>query len=631
MVELNQIILVWLGTVTVTFLAWIIVHFNGRVLCSYFDLINFSFSSNHKVTITKKSWLSVATEVEIIILGIIPVAIASLVSTADGNCYNSINSFLITEVVIISLFLLIPRSYKSYGNFCGEQLYKPYRAVFAIAIIWCLVFAIWSESAIDPQTYLGAERLVINKNADMWYYVRRYAAYTLNNLSFSNQPACSYLQLSPKKLSSFIGSIIVYLTPNTVLGITWFQGLLGCSLFLSLFGNWYSFSYGNKSISTWGTVGAIIWAIFSPPIFWLINSSYLSNALFITIFVLSITAARRLTLHHLRYPNYAKYIILFGFIINIFSFYLVILPVALSCYLVTITVYASKKYLGTKITLINFSKNILAAGLSILLCVILFNHQINLAEVSNNLNALQEHGQNFAPLNPWSLIQEKPNPMPNIKDIGLWLNVIIGIIFTVFVLQKISSNWHQTKHQTPTTSSYPQDLIAAVLVLLFYLLYLLAYIPLEYTYRLGKLAISIIYPLTIFSILPTILWFRDRYYRQKSRTFQVICLTIVAVHIILHIEKTMSPKALPLGTYNIISNKSTTVANLTIIGCEKNSLSQKYERLVGLDLAKKYPDLKIDVVAHSEANSKLLFPNSLAKGIDINHNQENLCLFEINL
>ena len=629
MTDLAQIALVWIGTTGITFLVWLIVHFNGKTLCGLIDWFSSISGLDTKVNSRKKGWLTIATEVEIIILGITPLAIASLVSTAGGNCYSSINSFLITEVIIIGLFFFIPQGYKKSNNFFGQQFYRPYKAIFAIAIIWCLVFAVWGESTINPQEYLGAERLVINKNADMWYYVRRYAAFTLDNVSFNHKSACHYLQISPKKLSSFIGSIIVYLTPNTVLGITWFQGLLGCTLFLSLFGNWFYFTYQDQKLSSWGTIGAIIWAIAAPPVFWLIISSYLSNALFITIFVLSITAARRISLHQIKYPNYAKYIILLCFILNIFSFYLVILPVALCCYLVTAVIYHQATYSGIKIALVNLSKVMLTAGLSILFCVVLFNHQINLDEVSSNLNALKEHGQNFAPLNPWSLIQEKPNPMPNIKDFGLWLNVVISVIFSGFVLQKIYHNCRNIKHKERTQSTYYQDLIAAILVIVAYLLYLLAYIPLEYTYRLGKLAISIIYPLTIFSILPTILWFRDRYYRQKSRTFKLICLALISLHIILHIEKIMFPRALPLGRYTISPDKIKTVENITIVGCEKTSLSQKYERLVGLDLGKKYPSINIDVIPNSESDSRLLFPEFIVKGIDINHNEENLCLFDI--
>ena len=628
MTDFAYISLVWVGTVGITFFAWFVVHFNGKVICGLVDFACSFFNLNNKADLDKH-WLNIATGVELILLGIMPLAIASLVSTANGNCYSSVNSFLFTEAIVLGLFFLLPNHFKQ-GKFWSEQYYRSHWAIFAIAIVWCLIFAIWTESAIDPQEYLGAERLLVNKNGDMWYYVRRYAAYTLNNVSFDGKPACHYLQLSPKKLSSFIGSIIIYLIPNTVLGITLFQGLLGCSLFLSLFSNWYGYSYHGKKLSNWGTVVAIIWAIASPSVFWLLISAYLSNALFITVFVLSITAARRISLKT-EYPTYAKYVILFAFILNIFSFYLVILPIALIFYLAVAIIYNLSTYSSLRTAVTNFSKILFAAGLSILLCSLLFNHQIGLEEVSNNLNALREHGKNFVPLNPWSLLQEKPNPMPNIKDFGVWFNIAIGIIFSGFSLRLIYRYLQITENRNKSKSIYYYDLIAAVLGISVYIFYLLAYIPLEYTYRLGKLAISLIYPLAILGMLPAIFWFRDRYYHHKPRAFKIVCLTLVALHVFLHIDKIMSPRALPMGKYIIVTNKHENVNRLTIVGCQDTSISQRYERLVGLDIGKKYSELNINVVPNSEFNSRPLLMESYAKGIDISHNEENLCLFEISL
>ena len=622
---------VWLGTVGITFIAWLIVNFNGKVICGLVDFVGSISGIDNEANSDKPSWLNTVMEVEIILLGIVPLAIASLISTANGNCYNSINSFLLTEAIIFSLFLFLPRQFKQGQNFGGKQYYRSHWGIFAIAIIWCLVFAVWGESAIDPQDYLGTERLLINKNGDMWYYVRRYAAYTLDNVSFDSQPACHYLQYSPKKLSSFIGSIIVYFTPNTTLGITWFQGLLGCSLFLGLFGNWYGYSYQGKRLSNWGTIAAIVWAIASPSIFWLLISAYLSNALFITIFVFSITAVRKISLESSKYPNYAKYTILFAFVLNIFSFYLVVLPIALIFYSATVVVYSSGTYFNFRAAVISCSKILLAAGISVLCCSLLFKHQIGLDEVSNNLNALKEHGKNFVPLNPWSLVQEKPNPMPNIKDFGVWFNITIGIMFSIFLLRQIYQYLLAAKQKDIERTVYVRDAIAAILGISVYIFYLLAYIPLEYTYRLGKLAISLIYPLAMLGILPAIIWFRDRYYLRKPRVIKIIYLTLIVIHVWLHIDKTMSPRALPLGKYNLSVPEVITDKKLTIVGCSNTSTSQKYERLFGLDLGKKYPELQIDVVSESEFNSQSQLFKSVNKGIDIKHRDENLCLFEINL
>ena len=614
------------GTVGVTFLAWLTIHFNGKTLLGIYDLV--SYRGAKFARSTSKNWLETASEVEVILLGLTPIAIASLWSTAGGNCYSSIYSFLITEAIIICLFLLVRDRAKN-GNFFGEQFFRRDWGVLAIAMVWCLVFTVWGILAIEPDRYLGVDRLLVNQNGDMWFYVRRYAAYTVNNLSFDNQPACFFLQESPKKLSSFIGSIIVYFAPNTVFGITLFQGLLGCSLFLSLFGNWYKFTYRGKSLSTKATILAIAWAIFSPPVFWLIISSYLSNALFVTIFVLGLTAARRICLNQEAYPQYANYVMLFCFVVCIFSFYLVILPIALLFYLASLVIYRYESYLKLDRAITNLSKILLAAGLSVLLCCIAFRHQINLTEVTDNLNALKEHGKNFVPLNPWSLVQEKPNPMPNIKDFGVWFNIVVGTIFSGWILKIIARNLSGWKN---AAERQYKDLIAAGSVVGIYLIYLWAYIPLEYTYRLGKLAVSIIYPLAILGILPAVLWFRERYYRPKSGIFKVACTSLVVLHIVLHIDKTLYLRALPVGKYELLSTgRTNTVNSITILNCEQYSVSRKYQKIVGLDLAKQYRDLAVNVITSPNLRDKFPQSEAVVTGIDAVSQGKNLCLFEIEL
>ncbi|MEL6930197.1 MAG: hypothetical protein AAFO95_16390, partial [Cyanobacteria bacterium J06600_6] len=218
------------------------------------------------------------------------------------------------------------------------------------------------------------------------------------------------------------------------------------------------------------------------------------------------------------------------------------------------------------------------------------------------------------------------------KDFGVWINVVIGIIFSSLLLKQIYQYLFTENNLVNSKSVYDRDLVAAFLAIGVYILYLLAYIPLEYTYRLGKLAISLIYPLAMLGILPAILWFRDRYYRYYSHTFKVICLTLVTLHVFLHIEKIMSPRSLPLGTYSIIPNQNIrTIKELTIVGCKNTSFSQKYERLLALDLGKKHPELNINVVSNSDFNSQSHLSATINQGIDIKHNDENLCLFEIKL
>ena len=630
MIESLSIILrVFVGSVGITFLAWIIVHFNGKTLLGIIDLVAYKFFDN-KIN-SRFNWLSTATEAEVVILGLVPIAIASLTSTWNGNCLKSIPSFLIAEMIVLCLFLSSFYQLKksSNYNFLGVNFVRS-RWVFLVAIIWCLAFSVWGYLATASAMYQGVDRLLVNGNGDMWYYIRRFAAYTVDNVSFDNEPACYYLQTSPKKLSSFIGSIIVYLSPDTVFGITLFQGLLGCSLFLSLFSNWVDFSYQEKSLSNTGTIGAVMWAIASPSVFWLIISSYLSNALFVSIFILGLTAARRICLRN-SYPDYAEPALLFCFIVNIFSFYLVFLPVAIIFYLATIFVYRYEKYWQLD-TFKNFARVMLITGISILLCCILFKHQISLSEVTENLNALQQHGKNFVPLNPWSLVQEKPNPMPYIKDFGVWFNIIVGIIVASFILNIIYRNLLQLgKTQKANTTSY-KDLIAAALVIGVYILYLLAHIPLEYTYRLGKFAVSILYPLATVAILPTVLWFRDRFSYHKSRNLKLIGLVLLVLHIILHIDKTLYLGAQPIGKYQLISSQNISkIDSLTVVGCIGSTSSQKYEKLLGLNLAKDYSNFAINIITNPNLMNNFPPADASIRGINIVGEKNNLCIFELEL
>ena len=628
--ELGVILRVFIGSISIIFLAWLIVHFNGKTLIGIFDFVGSQLFKQHKFKNSTKYWLSVATEAEVILVGLSPIAIASLISTSGGNCHNSVQSLLVTEVIVLGLFLIIPDRSIRIRNIWNKQFFQEHWLVFIIGITWCLVFSIWGYLAINPAVNQGIDRLLVNGNGDMWFYMRRFAAYTVNNVSFDNQPACFYLQTSPKKLSSFIGSIIVYGFPNTVYGITLFQGLLGCSLFLSLFGNWVKFNYQGKSFSKTGTTWALIWAIASPSIFWLIISSYLSNALFVSIFILGLTAARRVCFNSNKYTCYSSPILLFSFILNIFSFYLVILPVALIFYLATLLIYQYEQYLRPQQAIKNLSKIMLVAGVSILICCTLFPHQINLTEVTGNLNALKEHGKNIVPLNPWSLLQEKPNPMPNIKDFGVWFNIIIGTIFSAFVLKIIVRNLLSLNQTKNNNSIEFKDLIAAALVVGVYLLYLFAYIPLEYTYRLGKFAISILYPLATVATLPTVLWLRDKFYSRKNLIFKICCSVFIVLHIILHIDKTLYLGAQPTGKYTIVYSKnSKNIDSLTIIKCSNVSTSQQYEKLLGLELAKKHPDITIDAITDNSLINNNFTSDLILRGQDITGDSKNLCIYQV--
>ena len=631
MADLKIVLDVFIRCSILTFIAWFTVHFNGKTLISIIDrACVLAAKLNKKSNDLQPEWLSGATEAEVITVGIAPVAIASLVATYGGRCFHSVDAFFITEAIIFALFALNFKQANWQKNFFGRDFFKRNYPVFILAIIWCFIFSIWGFLAFDPGANSGADRLLVNSNGDMWFYTRRFAGYTLNNINFDNLPACEYLQISPKKFSSFIGSLIFYFSPNTVLGITLFQGLFGCTLFLTLFGRWHNFTYNGKSLSRTGTLLAIIWGITSPSISWLIITSYQSNLLFITIFILGLTATRRICLHRDRYPASAIPVIMFGFIVNIFAFYIVLLPVALFFYLATLVIYQYEKYLTPRQAIVSLLEILLTAGICVLLCVVLFNHQVNLEEISGSLDVTREHGKNFVPLNPWSLIQERPKPMPNRKDFGMWLNIIVGTIFSGLVLWAIYRN-SRLNRQEKNYAFYYKDLIAAASIVIVYVLYLWAYIPLEFTYRLGKLAISIIHPLAVLGLLPIVLWYRDRYYQNKSAVFKSVCLGLIVLHITLHVDKALT-NAQATGKYQIISaDKLKKIESLTIVKCKTASVSQRYQKIVGLDLAKQYSNLKINVLSDVEFDRSIPPTDEVLFGRDAVGEEDNLCIFNIDI
>jgi hypothetical protein len=222
--------------------------------------------------------------------------------------------------------------------------------------------------------------------------------------------------------------------------------------------------------------------------------------------------------------------------------------------------------------------------------------------------------------------------MPYIKDFGVWFNIIVGTMFSSFVLKIIYRNLQELKNKEKANSIYFKDLIAAGLVVFIYLVYLLAYIPLEYTYRLGKFAVSILYPLAIVGIFPTVFWFRDRFYDQKSRAVQFACLVLVAIHLILHIDKTLYLQGQPVGKYQLaVTNNLININSLTIIGCASASSSQKYQKIVGLDLAKQYPNLKISVITDTNLMDNFPPTDVVSRGVETLGESKNLCIFKIDL
>jgi hypothetical protein len=222
---------------------------------------------------------------------------------------------------------------------------------------------------------------------------------------------------------------------------------------------------------------------------------------------------------------------------------------------------------------------------------VLFPSQLGLYEVRKSLDFAREHGANFVPLNPWSLLQEKPKPMPSAKDFGVYINIIIGLLFSVFLARKLFNRYRSNQNR---------DLLAGIIGLSLYSGYLLAHIPLESTYRLMKIVISIIYPLAIFGLLPLIQLGRSQLAIKPVWMYRVT-MALVALHVVLHIHKTFDLRAFPTGDF-AVSNASQLprIQRLAIVGCKGVHKSQFYERLVGLQLARRYPHLTVTVFRSSD-------------------------------
>jgi len=151
------------------------------------------------------------------------------------------------------------------------------------------------------------------------------------------------------------------------------------------------------------------------------------------------------------------------------------------------------------------------------------------------------HGSNFVPLNPWSLLQEKPKPMPPIRDFGWYFNIVVGLIFSLFLGWKLWQKYKAYKEK---------DLLAGLIGVGVYASYLFAYFPLESTYRLMKIAISLIYPLAIFGLLPLVKWLKVRL-EHKSFWFRYGVLVLAIAHTIFHIYKVFDLNAFPAGNFSL--------------------------------------------------------------------------------
>ena len=645
MENISFFIRVFAGTIFATLFSWLILHFNGKIIIYSFAYVYEKVSSKTKLfTAGNNKWVHNVSELEVLLAGLTPLAIISLLNSYLNTCINSLKLFAFIQIAIAAIFFVIPHNLRKSDDFFGRKFFTDKKSILVLGLIWCAIFSLWATFALPTSGNDNIDPLLVNTNPDMWAYIRRFAGLTTENLSFNGQPACNFILISPKKLSSFIGSIIVSLSPEPAIGIVFFQGLLGCSLFLCLFGEWSSFAQTNKKSLSWQNTLAIIWAISSPQLYWLLVSSYLSNTLFIIILCSALKLVRKISLAG-RAQNIEFKFSLVCFIICVFSFYAVSLPIALALYIGTSIIYSWDNNTTPQKIIIQQLKILLTAGITIVLLYIVFNNQFRLEEVQTTINPLSRHGSNFVPLNPWSLLQEKPKPMPVRKDFGVWINILIGLILSSFALWKVWQEFNliRNKKSIEKTKSinliHQKDLLAASAGILFYISYLLAYIPLEYTYRLGKIAISVIWPLSIFALLPFARWFGNEVLLNKSKIFKFIFSIFIFIHIILHIDKTLDIQARPSGKYILNSNSDINqVQNITLVRCLNLHESNQYEIMAGLRLAKQYPNININAIAQEikipvnevSAKDSISENNKVIRGFTVTDNKKNLCSFEIN-
>ncbi|MBK1986405.1 hypothetical protein A0J48_002370 [Sphaerospermopsis aphanizomenoides BCCUSP55] len=572
------------------YLFWFVCHYNGKIILYFIHTDARIFGNkntiNHNNNESSENRSSMA---KICLIGAMPLAILSISTAALNSCFNSVYATGILEIFLTVAFLFIPTQFKKEFDIFGIHIIKQNLALVFYTCLWCLIFAFWAVL----NHHQSLDYMISNTNPDMWAYVRRFAAMTTDNLSFSGEEdtifngnsACAYLLGSPKKFSSFLGSLIVYPFNGSSLGIAVFQGMLGGTLLISLFKEWFDVKLSNRQGFSFGKLILITWVLFAPPLYWLLVSAYFSNTLFVIVICLTLRHCREIALA-CKIDAVENLVCLFAILTIVFAFYPAFLPVIIATYFIAIFIYLPRQNFDTaQLTQIAFKfiGVILGCGLFFYL---VFPSQLGLHEVNKSLNLLDRHGSNFVPLNPWSLLQETPKPMPLTRDFGWYFHLSISLPFSAFLGWRI---WQIYK------TSKDKNLLAALVGVGTYGGYLLAFIPLEHTYRLMKIAISLIYPLAIFGLLPLILWWRNRL-TKKSAWIKNGVLFLATVHTIFHIGKVFDLNTFPTGSFTL-SNKAQleNVKSIVIVGCKDVNESQFYERLVGLQIARQYPNIVVNV------------------------------------
>lgn len=619
------------GSCITIYLLWLICHYNGKIIFYFARTVIRSFRSAQSISQdTNEAIYDDISMPTICLTGVMPLAIVSIAPAALNFCFNSLLVTIILEAFLISTAFFIPSNIIKNLDILGIKVIRNNLSLLFYASLWCLFFALWAT--ITHQQSL--DRMISNTNPDMWAYVRRFAAMTTDNLSFyggsdsfsfDGNSACAFLLGSPKKFSSFLGSLIIYPLRGSSLGIAIFQGMLGGILFICLFKEWFEVRLSGTNNSWLSKSILLTWALFAPAIYWLLVSAYFSNALFLIIVCLTLRQARTAAIS-LQIDRVENFICFFSILVIVLAFYPAFIPVIVLTYGATTLIYFPHKKYDKDIIIkiiFKFSAVMIACGAFFYL---LFPSQLGLYEVQKSLNILDRHGSNFVPLNPWSLLQEKPKPMPLTRDFGWYINIIISLPFCFFVGRKI---WQQ--YQKNTNSLMKQNLLAALAGIGLYGGYLLAFIALDHTYRLMKIAISLVYPLAIFGLLPFILWSKQKL-SLKSAAFRNGVLILAIAHTIFHIYKVLDLSPYPAGNF-ILSDKSQleAVENITIVGCKDVHVSQFYQRLVGLQIAINYPQLQVSVVDKPQALNQVTTKELVIYGETVPDKrvQRNTCHFSL--
>ena len=583
-----------LGSYIAIYLFWFICHFNGKIIFYFVRVASQHFARVKDTSLKYFDYRGIPMTT-ICLTGAMPLAILSVSTAAFNSCFNSVYATGILEAILGFTFIFMPTKVKKQFDLFGINLLRKNLSLLFYSGLWCLIFAFWAVT----NHHQSLDYMISNTNPDMWAYVRRFAAMITDNLNFygltdsftfNGNSACAFLLGSPKKFSSFLGSLIIYPFHGSSLGIAVFQGMLGGSLFICLFKEWFVVRLSNRDRAWFGKLVMITWALFAPPIFWLLVSAYFSNALFLIIICLTLRQAREVAIAS-RVDTLENLVCFVAILTVVFAFYPAFLPVIISTYLVVTSIYLPRETLSTKTStkiIFRFAGVIIGCGL---IFYILFPSQLGLYEIQKSLNILNRHGSNFVPLNPWSLLQEKPKPMALTRDFGWYINIIIGLLFSVFLGRTILR-----KYRKSSKNLVRQDLLAALMGVGLYGGYLLAYIPLEHTYRLMKIAISLIYPVAIFGLLPFILWSKNQL-MKKSAWMRNGVLVLAIAHTVFHVYKVFDLHTFPSGSFTL-SNTSRleNIQSIVIVGCEDVHSSQFYERLVGLQVARRYPDIQVRVV-----------------------------------